>query len=87
MQLAMASQERLSRTAEWLSKLRRIIERFILCYSMCDNKQESIFAIIDILDHTLGMMSDSARFLRRVSGIVPPILILTLTLLTFHVRR
>jgi hypothetical protein len=63
----MESQDKLMRTADWLSKLRRTIERFNNCYKSCDEKQESTLAIIDFFDNTLNIMCDSARYLRRAT--------------------
>ena len=66
----MEAQEKLVQTADWLVKLRRTIERFNNCYKMCDEKQESTLAMIDFFDHTLAIMCDSARFLRRAPKLV-----------------
>jgi hypothetical protein len=61
----MDSLEKLKRTVDWLSKLRRTVERFNACYRMCNEKQESTLAIIDFFDHTLTILCDSAKYLRR----------------------
>jgi hypothetical protein len=61
----MESQEKLARTADWLSKLRRTVERFNKCYWNSGEKQESTLAMIDFFDHTIIIMCDSAKYLRR----------------------
>jgi hypothetical protein len=59
----------LNRTAEWAGKLRRALERFNRVYRAgVGDMHEATLALIDMLDHTLAIMMESANYLRYGSA-------------------
>ncbi len=55
-----------AQTADWAAKLRRSLERFNRVYRAgIEEKHEATLALIDMVEHTLEIMVESARYLRH----------------------
>lgn len=71
----MGSPDKLKRTAEWLGRLRRVVELFNRCIGVCDGEDglnEARLAMIEVLDIMVMVLIDSFRHLRlRHTGKVP----------------
>lgn len=63
----MGSADKLKRTAEWLGRLRRVVELFNLCIEVCDGEDginEARLVMADFLDVMVMVLLDSFRHLR-----------------------
>ena len=62
--LSIDTPDKLRRTVEWLSKVRRVVELFNRCLDVCADESEARLAMVDMLDPILGMLGDSVKFFR-----------------------
>ncbi|KAH8602772.1 P-loop containing nucleoside triphosphate hydrolase protein [Bisporella sp. PMI_857] len=64
--LSCISSDKLTRTADWMRKLRSATELFKRCFDACEgDKNEARYSMVDILEYLLQMLSESVIHLRR----------------------
>jgi len=63
--LSYGSLERLTRTCDWLFKVRRVVELFNRCLEICEEMNEARLAVIDFFDPLITLAVDSVTFLHE----------------------
>ena len=66
--MSYTSLDRLKRTCDLISRIRRAVELFNRCLEACDEDNEARIAIVDFLDPLIMILSDCVSYFHEYSS-------------------